>query len=696
MNRSGTSEDLLAQGVAAIRQGSAGEAIPFLEAAIRARPDMAEAHAHLGIALLMTGRPEAAWVPLERAVALQADLPEAWKALGQARGEMNDVKSAATAFWWGVRAVPDDEEMASLYRGMLARLGQMVKEMAKAKRYDEAVELIDHVLLLEPDNPQALHDKGVIAQLRGDNQRAVDLIELALARNVTPTGLCNLGNALVELGRVAEGFASYERCVELFPSHAPAFYNTACELQKQGRLSEAEKSYRQAIAAAPGYAEAHHNLGTLLSNMGRHEEAMECFRRALALKPDYKEAHGNLIYEMYYLPETTGEELAAEVHRWGEAYGRGPATAARARKSDPVAKLKIGYFSPDFRDHAASYFLEPVLRHHDPASTETYCYSQVTKPDLVTARIRGYASHWRDVASLGDDELTSLVRNDGIDVLIDCAGHTRGNRLGMFSQGPAALQIGTYLGLGGTIGVPAIRYFLSDPHITPAGFEKHFAETLVRMPRVFMPFQPRREWPEVVPEPAGPAVFVCFTEPLRLSAMLLGMWRRILERAPGSRLLFKHPQYSNPRVVANFRAILGSLSERADFEGIEGGWTRHWDVYRRVSVALDAFPVTGATSTAIPLWMGVPVVSLAGSHSGQRFGVSILTNAGAPELVAATPEAYVEKAVALANDRDRLAGYRRNLRAVMAASPLLDGPGVVRELENVLRALWREECGRAN
>jgi predicted O-linked N-acetylglucosamine transferase (SPINDLY family) len=657
---------------------------------------MAEAHAHLGIAWLMAGRVESARGSLERAVGLKVDLPEAWKALGRARGEMNDVKGAATAFWWGIQASPDDAEMANLYRGTIARLGHMVKESAKAKRYDEAVDLVDHVLLLDPDNPKALHDKGTIAHLRGDNQRAVDLIGLALANNVTPTGLCNLGNALVELGRVAEGFAAYERCIERFPAHAPAYYNAACELQKLGRLSEAENRYRQAIKAAPDYAEPQHNLGTLLSNMGRHGEAIECFRRALALKPDYKDAHSNLIYEMYYLPETAGEDLAAEARRWGEAHGRDPAPFPRLRAPDPAAKLRVGYVSPDFRDHAASYFLEPILRHHDPASVETYCYSQVEKPDLVTARIRGSASRWRDVAQLSDHDLAALVRDDGIDILVDCAGHTRGNRLGMFARAPAAVQIGTFLGLGGSLGVPAIRYFLSDSLITPAGFERHFTETLVRMPRVFMPFQPRLEWPEVVPGPSGPAVFVCFTEPLRLSAMLLDMWRRILERVPGSRLLFKHPQYSSPRVVANFRAVLGPLSPRADFEGIEGGWARHWDVYRRVSVALDAFPVTGATSTAIPLWMGVPVVSLAGSHSGQRFGVSMLANAGAAELVAASPEDYIDIAVALAGDRDRLEGYRRKLRPVMAASPLLDGAGVVRELEMVFRALAREERARTD
>ena len=696
MNRGETPEELLAQGVAAIRQGTVDRGIPFLESAIRARPDMAEAHAHLGHALLMSRRPEAARNALEKAVSLRADLGEAWKALGQARDELRDVKGAATAFWWGLKASPDDAEMAGLFGGAIARIGQAVKESAKAKRYDEAVDLIDHVLLLDPENSMALHDQGTIAQLRGDNQRAIDLLERALADHLTPTGLCNLGNALVEIGRTGEGFAAYERCVELFPAHAPAYYNSACELQKLGRLSEAEDRYRRAIEVAPEYAEPHHNLGTLFSNMGKHEEAMKCFKRACRLKPDYKDAHSNLIYEMYYLPETVGEELAAEARRWGDAHGRGPVIVSRARMPDPAAKLRIGYFSPDFRDHAASYFLEPVLRHHDPSAVEIFCYSQVKKPDVVTTRIRGSVANWRDVVAVDDDELATLIQDDGIDILIDCAGHTRGNRLQMFARAPAPVQVGTFLGLGGSLGVPAIRYFLSDSYITPSGFERHFTEALARMPRVFLPFQPRSEWPDVVPGPAGPPVFVCFAEPLRFSRMLMDMWESILDRVPGSRLLFKHPSYSNPRVVVNFRAHIGPLSARADFEDIGGGWAKHWDVYRRVSIALDTFPATGATSTAIPLWMGIPVVSLAGVHSGQRFGVSILSNAGVPEFIAATPEAYVDKAVVLAGDKDRLEGYRRNLRAGMAASSLLDGPGVVREFEKLLRDLWRAECARAN
>ena len=195
------------------------------------------------------------------------------------------------------------------------------------------------------------------------------------------------------------------------------------------------------------------------------------------------------------------------------------------------------------------------------------------------------------------------------------------------------------------------------------------------------------EWPEIAPRDGSEPVFACFSEPLRISEPLIRAWRRMLDLVPGSRLLLKHPRYASAGLRDHLRERLG-MGERVQFENIDGGWAKHWHVYRKVWVMLDTFPVTGATSTIIPLWMGTPVVSLAGHHPGQRFGLSMLSNAGHPEWVAKDFDDYVTKAVALANAPARLDQYRREARARLAASALFDAPGIVGELEQALRGAW--------
>ncbi|CAA7620158.1 glycosyltransferase family 41 protein [Magnetospirillum sp. SS-4] len=646
-----------------------------------------------GIALLMAGRNQEALAALDHAMALTESEPVGWLALTVARLRGGDWRGAASAAWFAVRLIPDDPDLAAAASEVFGGVRMVGQSLAAAGRYAEADDMFDHLLLLNPRDWGALHDQGVAAYRRGAFDVAADLLRRVVAESETPVALCNLGAALSDQGLAAEALTVYRRCIAAFPGHAPAYYNAGCSLAVSGRLAEAEAMHRKAIAIRPDYADAFNNLGNLQADLGRMPEAVESFRTAVRFKPDNVLAHSNLLYNMYYLPEVTGPQLATEARRWGETSGAlGRPGVIHDNDRDPGRRLRIGYLSPDFRDHAASYFMEPVLEHHDRDAFEVTCYSLNKINDHVTERMRANGHGWRDVARLSDQALADLIRGDGIDILVDCAGHTHGNRLAMFALEPAPIQVGNHLGMAGTLGVPAIRHFVTDRHIAPEGTDDHFTETVVRLPNAFMPFRPREDWPEVSPRQPGPPLFAFFADPLRLSPMLVGMLRRILDGVPGARLLLKNSRYGNPQTVRHYRQMLAPLGDRFDFETIEGGWARQWPVYGRISVMLDGFPVTGATSTVIPLWMGVPVISLGGTHPGQRFGVSMLTNAGVPELIAATPDQYVDMAVDLACDGDRLERYRATLRATLAASPLLDCRGGTRDLEQAFRGLWRRWC----
>ena len=688
-------EDWLVESAAVVCPDGIDAGIRDHEAQWRSNPADITARIHLGIALLAANRTGEAQAVLDHALAMTESVPVGWLALALARLRSGDLRGAASAVWHVTQMFPADLDLAALAGELYAGLRLAGQSLTAAGRYGEAEDMFDHLMLINPQDWGALHDQGVSAYRRGAFGIAADMLRRAVAGRETATGLCNLGAALADQGYSAEALATYRRCIDAFPDHAPAYYNAGCSLVVLGRFTEAEAMYRKAIAIQPGYSDAYNNLGTLQGDLGRMPEAVESFRTALRLGPGNTLALSNLLFNMYFLPETTGAQLAAEARRWAEVSGALNAPkVSHANDRDPDRRLRIGYLSPDFRDHAASYFMEPLLDLHDRTSFEITCYSLNKTSDAVTDRLKGYGHAWRDVTKVPDLALAEMIRADGIDILVDCAGHTHGNRLAMFALEPAPIQVGNHLGMAGTLGVPAIRHFFTDRHIAPDGSDDHFTETVVRLPKVFLPFRARAEWPEVSLRQPGPPVFGYFAEPTRISPMLVEMMRRILDGVAGSRLLLKNSRYQNPQTVRRYREMLAPLGDRIDFEDIRGGWAKQWPVYGRVSVMLDGFPVTGATSTIIPLWMGVPVVSLGGHHPGQRFGVSMLTNAGLPEMLAATPDQYVEIAIGLARDPERLDRYRATLRGTLAASPLLDCEGGLRDLEAAYRRLWREWCSQ--
>jgi protein O-GlcNAc transferase len=686
-------EEWLDTAARALGQGDGNALIAGHFAEIQARPGDPVPRINLGLALLRQGRDADALASLDAAMTLTDSEPVGWLALAAANRRLGRVRESISALWNAVRIVPGDDDLVRLLAEGRSVLMAQAQAAAVAGRHDEADDLFDHALLLTPDDWGAMHDQGVNAFRRRRFAMAVDLLERAVKHRVTPVSLCNLGAALSDCKRDTEALAVYRRCIETFPDHAPAYFNAGCSLAAMARFAEAEAMYHKAMEIKPDYADAYNNLGTLLGDLGRAAESLATLRRAIEIRPVYELAHSNLLFQMYYLPEMTGPEIAAEARRWGEANGRPPGPVARhANSPDPERMLRVGYLSPDFRDHAASYYMEPLLEHHDRTAFQLTCYSMNKVNDHVTERMKAHGHAWVEVASLSDRALAERIRADGIDILVDCAGHTNGNRLAMFALEPAPVQVGNHLGMAGTLGVPAIRHFITDRYIAPEGTDDHFTEHVVRMSRSFMPFRPRPEWPEVFARQPGPPVFGFFSEPLRMSPPLVESWRRILDAVPGSRLLLKHSRYVNKQTVRRYRDMLASLGDRCDFEDIGTGWADQWQVYGRLSVMLDGFPVTAATSTVIPLWMGVPVVSLGGSHSGQRFGVSMLTNGGLPELIAGSLAEYEAIAIALANDPDRLARYRATLRTTLAASPLFDAVGGTRELESIYRSLWRDWC----
>jgi len=567
-------------------------------------------------------------------------------------------------------------------------------------RATEALAAFRAALGVEPKFAEAYHQLGnTLKHLRRFPEAIANLRQAAqLSPGGAPIWL-NLGVAQLEIGQTNEAIASFQRGVDLAPANPDAHTILGHALLVQGRCGEARRHFAQTLRLRPNDVAAHNNLGRLYKTQGRLTEAVASYRAALAAGPNVT-THSNLLLVLNYLPDLSPVEVFAEHRRWAQRY------AALLRQSwpahdnnfSPNRRVRLGYVSADFINHSVAYFFEPVLTARDRQQFEVFCYSDVECPDRVTERLRASADHWRDVAGQTDQEVAKRVREDRIDILIDLAGHTARHRLLVFARKPAPVQV-TWLGYPNTTGLDAIDYRVTEAVCDPVGrSEADYAEHLLRLPETFLCYRPSDDSPPVSQLPAladGSVTFGCFNNLAKVTTPVLDLWTQLLRELPTARLLLRSRGLTDPETVTRLRehfARGGVVSERLEFSGEELSVSQHLSCYHRVDIALDTFPYNGTTTTCEALWMGVPVVTLAGQTHAARVGASLLTHLGSPEWVAEAPEAYLDQCRQLAADLTHLAQIRRQLRARMWESPLCDAPRFVRHFEHALRGMWLRRC----
>lgn len=571
----------------------------------------------------------------------------------------------------------------------------------RAERLAEAEAGFRAILSREPRHGPSWHLFGLVHFKRGDLGSALECLRKAVAvdPNLAPAHN-DLGVALQVQGHWDEAAASYRRAIALVPKDAEAHYNLGNVLQAKGELVAAADSYGHALALKPDHAGALNNLGTALLDQGRLDEAIGRYRQALAAKPDYTAAHSNLLRALNFDETLAPETLFAAHKAWDEAHAPKPATldVRFSNEPDPERRLRIGYVSADFREHSVSHFFEALLRAHDPAAVEVFCYAHVGRPDRVTERLQARAGHWLSILGLDDAAAAARIRRDRIDILVDLGGHTADNRLGVFARKPAPIQA-SWCGYPNTTGLAAMDYRITDARADPEGeAEPWHTETLVRLPRSFLCYFPPEHVGPVGPLPArqtGTVTFGSFNSLVKVTPEVMRLWARILQVVPGSRLLLKALQLRDAGVRAQILerfVAAGIASERIEPIPWMDESQNHLALYGRVDVALDPFPYNGTTTTCEALWMGAPVITLRGERHAGRVGVSLLTTVGLSELIAETPKAYVDLAADLARDFARLENLRASLRERMRASALCDAVGFARDMEAAYRAMWRRWC----
>jgi predicted O-linked N-acetylglucosamine transferase (SPINDLY family) len=601
----------------------------------------------------------------------------------------------------------------------------------------EAVAKLEAALRIDPKSAVCAMRLGVglIALGRAGDAEAVLRGAAGLDPNL-PEAWLHLGHSLEQLGRMNEAVAAVERAILAKPDHAEACdYLGAILVATRGHAA-AEPYLERAVKLQPGFARAWCNLGICRVYLGKLTDAIACFNRALTLDSNMHHAYagrglalerchrlreavddygraskGNptdwqarsaRLMALHYLDGVSRDQLFSEHAAFGAAVGRELGTAApKGRTPCQERRLKVGFLSPNLRSHSVASFFEPLLAHMDRNAFEVFLYHDHARTDPTSDRLRGLASHWRNVAGLTNTLLEAVLTSDGLDILVDLAGHTELNRLALLGRRMAPVQA-TYLGYPDTTGLAAMDYRLTDAVADPEGDSEPFCtERLLRFAPTAWSYAPPPDAPDAAPAPSasGAAVtFGCFNNFAKITDQALGNWAKLLSELPGSRLVIKGSGLGSPVLSAAARRRLETAGfAPGSVELIERtkGQAEHLALYSLVDVALDTFPYHGTTTTCEALWMGVPVVTLAGDRHASRVGSSLLRAVGHADWVAADWAGYVRTAAGLAADRAGLAARRRTLRDEFRKSPLFDHAGQAQRFGAALRTMWKSWCASA-
>ena len=651
-------------------------------------PKHADALHLLGVIAHQGGHHDLAVDLIRQALALKPHYPEACANLGAALRAQGQLDEAIAACRQAVALQPQDAVAHCNLGAALYDQGQL----------DAAVAAYRQALALNPGYPEAHYNLGVALMDLGQLAAAIAAYRQALALQPgNPIAHNNLGNALKDQGQLDASIAAFRLALALNPNYPEAHYNLGTALSVQGQLDAAIAAYRQALALQPHLPQAHNNLGNALKDQGQLDAALAAYRQALALEPDNARTHSNLVYTLHFHPACDTQTIAQELHRWNLRHAEPLRQFIQPHANDrsPERRLRVGYVSPDFRDHVVGRNIMPLFKHMDREHFEVFCYADVAVPDPLTEEFRRRAAGFHVVTALSDAALAERIRADGIDILVDLALHMAGNRLPVFARKPAPVQV-TFAGYPGTTGLDTIDYRLTDPYLDPPepGVDEAYTEKSLRLPATFWCYDPLDDAPpNVGPLPAlanGFVTFGCLNNFCKINDGVLKLWAQVMAAVADSRLLLLADEGSHRQRTLAVLEALGVSRQRVRFAA-KRPRAEYLKLYQQIDLGLDTLPYNGHTTSFDSCFLGVPVVTLVGQTVVGRAGYSQLMNLGLPELIGRTEDQYVRLVAELASDLPRLAALRAALRGRMQASPLMDGPAFARAIEAAYRRMYRTE-----
>jgi predicted O-linked N-acetylglucosamine transferase (SPINDLY family) len=650
-------EALHLSGVVAYQRGNVEEGERLVLRALQFEPNNSKFLSNLGLILAKLGKLPEAVAAYRKALEASPDLAETHFNLGLALQAMRITQAAMECY---SRAVALRPQWADAH----FRLATMLLVLRVPEK---AIQSYCNAVAADPNHARAWND---------------------------------LGCALQSKERYEEAIAAHERALAVRPDFAEAMYNLALAYRGARRLNDAADALRKAVQIRPDFPDAWNNLANAMKNLGELDEAIQCYKQTLGLHPDFAEAHSNLVLLSLYSPDRDAASIKQDMVCWNDRHAAPLARFIRPYSNDrsPDRRLRIGYVSPDFCGHIVGLMLYPLFYEHDPAEFEVYCYANLVCDDWLTNRFRRSSRGWHDIRQSSDEEAAELVRSDRIDILVDLAGHTANNRLRIFAQKPAPIQV-TFGGYPGGTGMSTMDYHFTDPYLDPKGLtESHYVEKLVRMDGSFWCYEPQLMQTdgkkEVLPLPAvinGYVTFGCLNNFCKMNDGTLAAWGKVLTAVADSRLLMMVPPGPQRQRIVDKLAAQGIDPQRIEFVPYQSRQD-YLDTYNRIDLVLDTLPYNGHTTTLDAMWMGVPVITRIGSTAVGRAGLSHLHQIGLSELAAENDEQFVAIASRLAADWSVMVDLRATLRQRMLKSPLTDSRRFARNVESAYRQIWRQWC----
>jgi predicted O-linked N-acetylglucosamine transferase (SPINDLY family) len=723
-----SAEELNRRGIALAQQGRLDEAMASFQRAVEIKPDDAVAHGNWGLALTLQGKLDEAVAHYRRALELKPDFADAYSNLGRVWMTRGQITEALACFRRALELKPDFAEAHN-------RLGLALQQQGKR---EEAAASYHRALQSNPAFAEAHVNLANLFQEGGDLDQAIARYHQALQLKPEYVDAhANLAAALTGKGLLSEAVACCRRALGIRPDDAGTHNNLGNALLAQGRVTEAAACYRQAVRHKPGYAEAHYNLGSALKEQGELEAAIACFRRSLDLKPDYPAALAELVHQLQHVCRWEGlPALSQQVIAAVESEGGGgaaadfppffllllptPATAAQqllgarrwceqhlrsavqdgkrmalapARPRRAGSKITLGYLSADFHAHATAFLVAELLEKHDRGRFQVFGYS--FGPDDGSPMRRRLESAFDRFADLKDASFTQSAQRiaaDEVDILVDLKGYTREARPQILAMRPAPVQV-NYLAYPGTMGAPFMDYILADDFVVPPDQRQFFTEKVVYLPGCYQVNDSRRQIAPQTPSraecglPEEGFVFCGFNNSYKITPEMFAVWMELLKAVPGSVLwLLEGNRFApaNLRREAEARQVAGERLIFAPRKPLPEHLARH----RLADLFLDTFPVNAHTTASDALWVGCPVLTIAGETFVSRVAGSLLRTVGLPELVARSLDEYQAMALRLARDPELLAGLRSRLEANRNTSRLFDAGRFARGIEQAYLTMW--------
>jgi FkbM family methyltransferase len=585
------------------------------------------------------------------------------------------------------------DKKPEFFKGWL-HLGSLYRAQAKL---DDALKCFQKANAIDPKSASVAYRIGEIYSDQGDRNKAYELYDIAtqIDKEYTEAWL-----AMAQVERQRKHYAEAEECIYEVLNQNPKNLAARVELGEHfkhtGNYEKAISLYEKLVQQYPKMGEIRINYALCLQELGSFDESEKHYMIAFEDQPESFESLSNYLMGVHYNPDRTKEEIFEEHKLWDQHF------APQEKQERPVPyntsrnkTLKLGFISGGFRMHPVGWMITKALENLPKNQFEVYCYTTNNIYDRVTKQIHKVSDKWKSVIGYNDAVIARMIKEDEIDILVELSGHSADTRLKTVALEPAPIIVKWVGGLFNTTGLKSVDYLITDHYETPAGEEKFYTEKLVRMPDDYVTFMPPEYAPEVGELPVvknGYITFGCFNNPTKVNDEILMKWAGIMKDLPSSRLFLKSKQYDTEalrdRIIQTMEQN-GVEADRIRFEGLSPH-NELLDRYNEVDIALDPWPYSGGLTTCEALWMGVPVVTKPGPTFAGRHSTTHLSNAGLPELVTNSWDAYRKKVVELASDTKRLAELRSSLREQVTNSPIYDGERFGAHLSSALRQIWHQ------